>query len=993
MTAGLQLEQLYGCIGSNPLQRKILIVQSHAEGHMLIERVVRDYGAALHTDIRTMTSWVLQLTELTLAQHRIRYIGREEVYWIVHKLLVQANAAGDAYLRGINITPGVVRVFADGIAELRDAGLQARDVWPSHFESMAKGDCVQRLLDRYEQYLIVHRLSDFAGLLPHVRKLPKRQEWIVTGPTDGWPAVHREMLESLTEADRLCRVDRAIGWLEGDKSLPMASVAFRHAAGPLAEVRGVFRTMAQKQAAWDQTEIILSDVEAFTGAIYSISRLYGVKCTFSGGLPISFCNIGKAAETYLGFLESNYNVDFIVKALKRRIISIGIDDASAISSASIIRQLEGAGIGWGRDRYQLVAKFAKGYADRSSEMDEADDSLESMKEIAAIWGQLDVFFGKLFKGLPDTPHVAPAVLLKELIAFADSYAIARNGDDREALGGMKQLLTSMQGAGDQQVVLPFQLAIAFIRDGLDGLRTSLTSIHEPGAVHVTSLSDGGQCGREHTFIVGMTEKSWAIKSRQHPILLDLERERISGSLLTSDLRTKLKLSDRNSRFGFMKGNCYCSYSSYDITGNTEQYPAFELLQIYRLFSGEGEADYDSLHQYMGELERYFGSSAVPYSLDGIDAMLTHLVAPNGQLRDGDKALLRLYPNLADGARANAARQTGLSLSAYDGMINTAGGEAIAAYNEARPHLSASRLELFARCPLQYFYQEVLGIRASQVSEFDRTQWLDAMQRGTLLHAIYDRYLQAASSVGLAEGMSTPKHDRLLLARITDETLREYAELIPAPSTSVYNKECESIRQDTEIFYASELERSSMPIWFELPLHEDGEPLQVELADGLRLPVKGFIDRVDQVASHQYKIYDYKTGSPKKYKEDVYFAGGTQVQLALYGVAAQQLLRQSGLDKEAVVVTSSYYFPTVKGLGEEAIREQTDNRREELSALVSSVIEAISQGVFPPTDNPEHCKWCDYREVCGNHAVVFKDKRLHEANVERLRSISEVNGHA
>ncbi|WP_307207688.1 PD-(D/E)XK nuclease family protein [Paenibacillus harenae] len=991
MVAGRQVKQLYEWLGSNPLERKILLAQSHAEGHRLTERVVRDYGAVLHTEIRTLTSWVLQLTELSLAQLRIRYISREEAYWVIHKLLVQASVAGEAYLRGISITPGVVRAFAEAVVELREAGLQARDIRPSHFESKAKGDCMQRLLDRYEQYLIEHQVSDFAGLLPIVRKLPKRHELIVTDPIDAWPVVHREMLECLGDPNRLCMVDRAPGWLDGDRPLPMASVAFRHAVGPLAEVRSVFRMMAQKRMAWDQTEIIVSDDEAYTGAIYSMSRMYGVNCTFSGGLPISYCQTGKAAESYLGWLESNFNVDFVVKALKRQVISLGSDEEQRIKNSSFIRELEGAAIGWGRERYRLAAKLVKAYAERSSEMDEADERLASMRESEAIWRHFDTFFGRLFEGLPDRQQISPVALLAEMITFVDRYAAIRDAGDREALSGMKGMLASMQRVSGQQGELPLHLAISFVRDVLSGIRISVTPLQEPGAVHVTSLSDGGQSGRQHTFIVGMTEKCWALSNRQHPILLDVERARISGGLPTSNQRTELRFAERSSRLGSITGNCYCSYGSYDTAGNTEHYPAFELVQLYRLNSADREADYETVYRHLGEPERYFGSASEPCSLDGTDAMLAHLVAPNGQIREGGEALLRLYPNLAGGARAASARQEELTLSEFDGMINT-GCEAIAADIDSKPHLSASRLELFARCPLQYFYHEILGVRAISAPAFNRSQWLDPMQKGNLLHAIYNRYLEAASAQGLAEELMTPKHDRLLLERLTEEALREYAELIPAPSASVYRKECESIRQDTEIFFASERGRTSMPIWFELPLHDMGDPLEVELAEGLSVPVKGYIDRVDQIGPHQYKIYDYKTGNPKRFKEADYFAGGTQVQLALYSIAAQQLLRHSGLDKEASVVTSSYYFPTVRGLGEEAIREQNDSRKEQLSALISSVIEAIGQGVFPPTDNPEHCKWCDYRAVCGDHAVRFREKRTYESNADHLRSITEVNGH-
>lgn len=981
MSAGMQLNQLYDWVGNNPLQRKILLAASHAEGHTLLERVVREHGAVLNTEVRTLVSWVLQLTELTLVQERIRYMGDDEAYWLVHRLLMQASGAGDRYLRGMTITPGVVRAFAEAVKELRAAGLKAADLSTAHFESEDKGECVRRLLDRYEQWLHHNRAADFAGLLPYASRLPKRQELIIVGQADGWPAVHRRMLETLAGENKLRTVDSPLDWLDSASRLDVGRVDCHHAAGPLSEVRGVFRRMVQHRIPWDRTELIVSDYEAYISAVYSVSQAYGVNCTFSGGLPIAYTNAGKAAEAYLSWLESNFNIRHMAMLLKQGVVRMKTDEDEGISQSALVRALEGSAIGWGRERYGLLHKL------------EAAAVNGGDAESAAVWGRLKAFFDSLFAGLPISMALTPAALMHEITRFVERNAVLRDAADRETASALKGLAESMNGFGEEGTPLPLPLAIAFARDAIGALRTAVASVQEPGAVHVTPLREGGLSGRSHTFILGMTERSWAISNRQHPILLDIERMRISSLLQTSDRRAALELEGRSGRLGMIGGSCCCSYSSYDMTDNTEHYPAFELLQLYRLKSGNGEADYETLRRYLGEPVRYFGESGgASAAIDGTDVWISQLIASSGQIKAGAEAVLQSHPGLADGARALAARRDGLALTAYDGIIDT-DGEPITAYDEARPHVSASRLELFARCPLQYFYQEVLGIRPNRSPEFDRSSWLDALQRGSLLHAVYDRYLQAAAESGRLNGLAVPMHDRLLLERITEEAIAEYAELVPAPSASVFRKECESIRQDANVFYAVEQDRVSMPLWFELPLHTEQEPLPVELAGGLKLPVKGLVDRVDLVAPHAYKIYDYKTGNPKKYKEEGYFAGGTQIQLALYGAAVEQLLRESGKDAQATVVSSSYYFPTVKGLGEEAEREQSVSRREQLSSLVHSMLEAIGQGAFPPTGNPDLCKWCDYREACGDHALRFKGKRDREENSVRLRPILEVNGHA
>lgn len=974
-----RLKQLYEWIGHQPLQNKMLIAGSHAAGHTLIERVCREYGAVLQTEVRTLEAWVLQLAELRLAQEKVRYIGSEEAYWIIQHLLTEASADGIAYLAGMSVSPGIVRAFAEAVTELREAGIEASGLMPSHFETVEKGACVQQLLERYEQYLKENRLTDFSGLIHWVRKLPKQRVMVIIADApDLWSAVRREMLEVLTAAERVHVLERDLAWTSPNSLFPAEEITFTHALGALAEVRHLFRSLAQQHVPWDYAEVIASDYETYAPAVYAMSRMYGVRCTFAGGLPISYTNAGKAADLYLSWLESNFNVDYVLQGLRQGVIRVGMQEDKADLESRCVWELEQAAIGWGRERYRLLDGPS---AQARSVQDE---------QAAAVRKQLRLFFNRLFEVIPETLVLSPLALLQAMTEFVDNCCVIEDDMDRESVSGMKRLVQTMQPVMQREGI-ELRLAIAFVRDAISQLRAAVTAVHEPGALHITSLQTGGQCGRPYTYIIGMSERNWTVSGRQHPILLDLERIRISGRLRTSEQRMQEQLAERSARLGGIRGSCLCSYTVYDIASNAEHNPAYELLKLYRKASGQLTADYDRLHRYLGEPIGYFGGGGLP-AIDELDVWLQQLIAPNGHIRGGRNEVLRQYAQLADGDQALRLRGNPMVLSAYDGVIDP-GLYPLQPYAEGSSYLSASRLELFARCPLQYFYREVLGVRAKDRAVYDRSSWLDAAQRGTMLHAIYDRYLKTVARKALAEGLQQPKHDRGLLDELTEQTIAEFAELIPAPSAPIYSKERESIRQDVHVFFVSELERQSMPVYFEFPLHAGKEPLQVKLNNGLTVPVKGFVDRVDLIAPHIYKIYDYKTGSPKKYKEDGYFAGGTQLQLALYGVAVEQLLRQAGHDPEAMVSSSSYYFPTARGLGEEAVREQSDSRREELSSLIQSMLEAIGQGVFPPAENPDHCKWCDYQAVCGSHAEQFKEKREQAAHADRLRSVLEVNGYA
>ncbi|WP_436756436.1 PD-(D/E)XK nuclease family protein, partial [Streptomyces sp. URMC 124] len=87
-----------------------------------------------------------------------------------------------------------------------------------------------------------------------------------------------------------------------------------------------------------------------------------------------------------------------------------------------------------------------------------------------------------------------------------------------------------------------------------------------------------------------------------------------------------------------------------------------------------------------------------------------------------------------------------------------------------------------------------------------------------------------------------------------------------------------MRRDAEVFYRNEEGKTEEPCYFELELGTpEGEPMELTLPDGMQVKLKGFVDRVDRIGPHEYRIIDYKTGNTKKYASAEYFSGGTQLQ--------------------------------------------------------------------------------------------------------------------
>ncbi len=195
----------------------------------------------------------------------------------------------------------------------------------------------------------------------------------------------------------------------------------------------------------------------------------------------------------------------------------------------------------------------------------------------------------------------------------------------------------------------------------------------------------------------------------------------------------------------------------------------------------------------------------------------------------------------------------------------------------------------------------------------------------------------------------------------------------------------------EIFYLQEDGRTDQPCFFELELAtHDGEPMEIHLPGGIHFKLKGFVDRVDRIGPHEYRIIDYKTGSTSKYKAAEYFSGGTQLQHAVYSIAVEQWLRETGMDPGAKVTEAEYYFPTERGRGEKVVR--TQNRRVELAAIVTKLLESRNRGIYVPAKDSMVCGWCDYRAVCGSHAEWMAGKRDSSVNADILSTLLEVESH-
>jgi ATP-dependent helicase/nuclease subunit B len=119
-----------------------------------------------------------------------------------------------------------------------------------------------------------------------------------------------------------------------------------------------------------------------------------------------------------------------------------------------------------------------------------------------------------------------------------------------------------------------------------------------------------------------------------------------------------------------------------------------------------------------------------------------------------------------------------------------------------------------------------------------------------------------------------------------------------------------------------------------------------------------------------------------------FAGGRQLQHALYALAAVELLRET--DGQARVV-GSYYFPTRRGSRERQVRPHST--QTQAAAVLRDLFDLLAAGAFVHTpDADEDCRFCEFSRACGPKAAKRAELKIDQAENAALEAYRKLNAH-
>jgi hypothetical protein len=793
------------------------------------------------------------------------------------------------------------------------------------------------------------------------------------------------------------------------------------AASVSAELREVLRRVLAAGLRWDEVEIVTTDAAAYGVALDGLTRLLQLPVTYAAGLPVARTRPGRAVMKYLEWVQRGMPDALLRQMLERGDVPVpgGVVSGMALGRRlrslrigrgraryeEALRRLEEAApahyeAGTGGEAAGAAGEPAAGgaggpapggaggpapggagepMAGGAGEPAAGEPTAGGAGEPAARGARepielraLTTLLRELLEATPALPdgrpaaavRIAPgrlaagALALLRRVAPADAADVAAKAHITGWLERAAQTLTRPAPLAGAVELLASRLGDAAPGSAAGGGPSNAAGGH----LHLADLGSGGYTARRATFIVGLDSGRFPGSGGTDALLVDEDRRRLTRGQQPAVVPTAAeRLDERRYELAALvarlRGRVTFSYAAWDAVDGRPLAPAAELLQAYRLISGDASADYEALHAAAAPV-----ASAVPrgsHLLDGSDVWLHRLAgggarpgaAADGALLHGVAAVCDVYPQLAAGVLAWKTRRRSGEPTPHHGAI-----VARAAHdprNDPPRVVSATQLQTLGACPQRYLLRYVLKLTRPADAELPPDQWLSAAERGSLLHRLFERALRDGAARGIDADSS--EFARLTLAILHEEAHRLLEEQ-PPPGAAVFGLELERLREDARAFIAMIREDRRPWAALELKFGQDGaEPVEIMLPDGTALQVAGAIDRVDELEDGGLVVVDYKTGSNAGHGgRSGAYDGGRRLQHVLYAAVAERLL-------DGPVRRVEYHFPTRRSENHRVsygAHELRDGR-----GVIAELLGMAAAGWYIPTNSTDDCRHCDYAAVC------------------------------
>lgn len=925
-------------VRETPFRETYLVAPSDRVGRMWTDRLARMTGCAFNLRITT-------LRRLAIDAANISALGLELVsplrgQAMIRDALVGMKKRAGGYFSALKPSLATVSLLHRAISELRLADISAESIWQV-LSPPAKAGEMAALHTAYGEALKKGNFVDIADCLrmgvAGGGTLPGRYLIPLDAVMDfsGW---ERRFWLSLPEDERIeLPVD------EGDN--PEGVELFR-SDGETAEVAEVFRRLFSKGIALDQVEIVYTD-PAYAGIVYDLVVNLAkpgeeIPVTFQDGVPALYSRPARLLKAWTQWIAGGMPPEGLARMLLSGFLKKTPGSVSFDRMASLLRELPV------RESFGYLPEIRR--AERNSSPHRAD-AAAGLKNICQALVQPSR------GGRLDTAQALLADMAEahgELDAFVrrhlcESIAEAREvGLDGEELSWLSSLPDGLRVMGRGPL---------------------------PGRLHVSPLSAGGHSGRPYVFVVGLDDARFPGGGDSDPALSDRERERLGlrvgkRSRVEAGLRRLIARQPGRTTLS-------CSISSL----GEERFASTFFLSRARLAMGCPEAG-------QKEMDDFFGIPAAPVPKKG-DQPISVIEDWLSALRPERAGVLSVrdlapwFPSLSDGDIARRERES-TRFTRFDGNVPEAGFDPADAKASV---MSARRLETFGKCPLDFFFRDVLGIEPPKRFEHEPGSWLDPLERGALLHEVFRKCLAAVQSRALNESAIREE-----ILTVVEGLLKETERSNPAPDPLTRQRTFDDLARVVEIFMQSEAENSSQVACLEASFGmESGEdptpwdkpdPVEISLPSGRVIKTRGRVDRIDQVGGGLI-LWDYKTGRADGYSLTEPFNGGRHLQPVLY-TALVNRVREAHAER---VTGFGYYFISAREEGRRVVYKA--ERLKPGLDVIDKLVSLMAEGRYPFATSYDDVKYSDYLPIYRDPEKMVDEAKRKTENDPALAAWAEL----
>ncbi len=278
--------------------------------------------------------------------------------------------------------------------------------------------------------------------------------------------------------------------------------------------------------------------------------------------------------------------------------------------------------------------------------------------------------------------------------------------------------------------------------------------------------------------------------------------------------------------------------------------------------------------------------------------------------------------------------------------------------------SPSSLDVYLACPLQFYYQKVLGLE----EKGELGEELEAPEIGTYLHDVLKEVFQGRTNRPLRFTKTDYEKAAGIAERIFRETFGGHRE----GRLYLIHSQVQTRLRDILSFHAEKLAGTVIQAC------EQDLPGSLEVPGQGRIAIKGRLDRID-LRGKETVILDYKSGSTAKtptakfspLERETWHKTLKSVQLPLYLL----LYKASNPDIKLEHLNSGLMLLKTRPIEEKFLFREKDDRevlfKGYCEAIAGLIREILDPGMpFGETPDPaQTCPNCAYRVMCGRQWAV------------------------